>query len=554
MARGRQRSLPVLLLMGFPVVLLLGAWGFARYETATLVDHVYRSLQLFVLESGDGLHAPLPWQLEIARLAAPALTITSTVVAIAALSRDRIDGWRARRRHGHVVVCGLGRLGATSAIALRAAGETVVGVDLDPSSLGVSRCRRARIPVVIGDAREPLVLAGAGTHRADHLVVLTPSLDLAGRVALAAVDLVQHRERSPLSIHLEVDEPELAALLRAAKLTEHRAHSWRIEELDLAGVGARAMLDKQPPWSEGDDSAHVLVAGATPLGAAVLLETLRRWRRSGRRMDTLTVSLFDTDRAALERFAERHHDVGVVQQHDTLVDLREAAWRDPVSAAYVCVADETHGLTTALEILRELPAVPVLLRLEQATALGELMHRDAPSLRVISLISIVLTPEVLLESTVERIARALHDAYRRSIAPGSASALPWDELPEDLKESNRAQAGHVADKIRATARILVPDDGQPPDTFSPDEVERLGVLEHERWVEERMAAGWTPGPQDPEARTSPHLVPWEELDEEVREIDRQFVRLLPEVLADAGLTLRRLDARASSTPGDRHEP
>lgn len=40
-------------------------------------------------------------------------------------------------------------------------------------------------------------------------------------------------------------------------------------------------------------------------------------------------------------------------------------------------------------------------------------------------------------------------------------------------------------------------------------------------------------------RTSPYLVPWEELDEDVREVDRQFVRALPAVLADAGLVLRR---------------
>jgi len=34
-------------------------------------------------------------------------------------------------------------------------------------------------------------------------------------------------------------------------------------------------------------------------------------------------------------------------------------------------------------------------------------------------------------------------------------------------------------------------------------------------------------------------VPWEELDEAVREVDRRFVRALPTVLADAGLVLRR---------------
>ena len=40
--------------------------------------------------------------------------------------------------------------------------------------------------------------------------------------------------------------------------------------------------------------------------------------------------------------------------------------------------------------------------------------------------------------------------------------------------------------------------------------------------------------------TTPYLVPWESLEEDVRELDRQFVRALPDVLADAGLLLRRV--------------
>lgn len=129
--------------------------------------------------------------------------------------------------------------------------------------------------------------------------------------------------------------------------------------------------------------------------------------------------------------------------------------------------------------------------------------------------------------------------------------MPWELLPESLRASNRSQAGHVAEKIRATRRVLLPDDGEPPDDFTEDEVQLLGRAEHDRWTSERVAAGWTPGPRDPVARTSPYLVPWEELDEDIREIDRQFVRALPGVLADAGLVLRRTRdaAPTAATPG-----
>lgn len=294
------RSLPSrLVLVAAVAVVGMGVWGFTEeLPGSPLLERVYRSLQLFVLETGD-LAGALPWQLEVARLAAPVLTVMSAVLATAAMSRSRIDRWRARRRTDHVVVCGLGRRGTAAALALRAAGHDVVAIERDAAGIGTSRCRRARIPVVIGDARDGEVLVRAGVTRAGHLVTLTPALESGGEIALTAVNLVTERTGSPLTVHLEVDQPELAGLMRAASLTEHRSPAWRLEELDLAGSGARVMLDALPPWdtppASSDRSSdrssdpstdtpgpapapHVLVVGDSPLTRALVDTLVRRWR------------------------------------------------------------------------------------------------------------------------------------------------------------------------------------------------------------------------------------------------------------------------------------
>jgi hypothetical protein len=72
--------------------------------------------------------------------------------------------------------------------------------------------------------------------------------------------------------------------------------------------------------------------------------------------------------------------------------------------------------------------------------------------------------------------------------------------------------------------------------FSSEEIETLAQMEHARWVDERKAAGWTyaPGNKDLENQTSPYLVPWEELTEDIKEIDRETVRSLPSFWAQAG--------------------
>jgi hypothetical protein len=77
--------------------------------------------------------------------------------------------------------------------------------------------------------------------------------------------------------------------------------------------------------------------------------------------------------------------------------------------------------------------------------------------------------------------------------------------------------------------------GQPT-RFADADVERLARAEHERWARDLERRGWrhSPADKDPVRKTHPHLVPWEALAEDVREIDRAVVREIPGLLAEWG--------------------
>jgi hypothetical protein len=149
------------------------------------------------------------------------------------------------------------------------------------------------------------------------------------------------------------------------------------------------------------------------------------------------------------------------------------------------------------------------------------------------------------EVVLDRIARAIHDKYRRDQRgrkpAGDPAMQPWEKLADHLRASSQAQAAHIPAKLRAIDCRLAPAGGKAAvATFTALEVERLAELEHERWVTERRGAGWTQGPlRDAERRITPYLVPWEELAEEIREYDREAVRGIPGFLAEAGLEVRR---------------
>ena len=69
----------------------------------------------------------------------------------------------------------------------------------------------------------------------------------------------------------------------------------------------------------------------------------------------------------------------------------------------------------------------------------------------------------------------------------------------------------------------------------------MAAMEHDRWVAERRFEGWTyaPGEKSIDAKTSPYLVPWGRLSDEVKDYDRSTVRALPERFATAGLQISR---------------
>jgi uncharacterized membrane protein len=166
-----------------------------------------------------------------------------------------------------------------------------------------------------------------------------------------------------------------------------------------------------------------------------------------------------------------------------------------------------------------------------------------------------LTSYVALQVT-ERLARAIHDDYGSIRESGAESAVtgrrapvdgaalgPWDELPEEFKESNRAQARQIGEKLAVIGCLMVPAfDPTIEFTFDADELQLLARLEHERWVQERTAQGFELGPAR-HGRTRPDLVPWERLSDDARAMNVQAVRRIPDMLARVGFqVLRNSDA------------
>ena len=144
----------------------------------------------------------------------------------------------------------------------------------------------------------------------------------------------------------------------------------------------------------------------------------------------------------------------------------------------------------------------------------------------------------------QRRLMAVTDKDREDLK-SDASMADWGDLDGYLKESTRAQADDIPRKLRAVRCFMTPDANRrdpfvavPEFTF--DDLRMLSEMEHERFNAERLQRQWRMGPRDSKHKTTPFLVPWGDLTQEWKDVDRVMVECVPRVLNEAGWYIYRM--------------
>jgi hypothetical protein len=136
------------------------------------IDLVYLLLQLIGLESGD-VEAPIPWQLEIARFALPALAGWTFVCAAMALFWEQMLRLTARFWRDHVIICGLSHKGFLLARDSIQEEQKVLIIEINEEHELLDKTSQIGALVLPGDATDPNLLLRAGVPRASALIAVT---------------------------------------------------------------------------------------------------------------------------------------------------------------------------------------------------------------------------------------------------------------------------------------------------------------------------------------------------------------------------------------------
>jgi hypothetical protein len=546
-------------------VLILGTIGFHDELGFNFGDSLYNAIQLF----GFGGHVPRNpnWQLQIARFLGPLIVGYAAIRGLIILFREQLQLlWFRAVLRDHVVVAGLGEVGRHLALRLSDLGAQVMVIEANPTNERIPGLRDRGVSVLAGSATDPVILRRAQVGRAAHLVVSCGHDQVDIEVAMSARLL--RKRRGVLTVFLNLGEPSLWRTIKAPALEEGAAHSTRFEPFSLLDSAASLMVEEAHPFSDPSKSVTVLVAGDQSISQSLALHLARVWINSGRAADAdLRLELVRSGAARDCRALQgRHPELASICEltaAESDVESQEMAARSSDAAAiFVAYSDEARGLAAALAFrsATRREGVPITLAVREESG-GVAESARASGISVFGIFTRALGAEFLDRGMNEVMARAAHEEYIHAReAEGETPAenpslVAWESLPHSLRQSNRRQVDGIGPKLAAIDSVIVPapllraigDHFR----FSDAELDRLAVLEHDRWHRDLTDEGWrrTADMKDPEHLRHPSLIPWEELSDEERQKDRDAVLAIPAILSRAGYAIERLgDGHVAESP------
>ncbi|MEQ1860485.1 MAG: NAD-binding protein [Chthoniobacteraceae bacterium] len=536
------------------VLSVAGYYFFPHGRAPGPIEWLQSTIDLFKMSwKWDGTHAA-PWPLELARYTGAAFTLSALTKVWMKFFGEQMRRFRLGFWRGHVVVCGLGRKGLDLARTFRRLRQRVAATDSRPDEDDAEACQFEGVLLETGDATRDHTLAMVGVERARY--VFAVCRDDHTNIEVAMQTLVRYREcgrRSRLNCYVHLVNLPLSVLLQRHELLRSRPEGFELRFFNIFENTARALFAKHPPEDPaGLQRVHLVVVGLTRLGEAVITQAARVGHYADLRK--VRVTMVDAQATArAESFLARQPgiaetcEVRVVEM--SFLDARFArlefveAAADERTTVIFCLDADDENIALALAVAERGNGPGALLaRVSERKGLAKLLNVARPELSTRGIhpfgsVEDVCSWDLLREEKLDVLAKTIADFYRKTYG-GPA----WEELPEDLRNSNRAAADHIDVKLRAVGceRCEVLASAEPAFAFTGPEVDLLAKMEHERWCADRRLAGWTPGPRDNERRLHPNLVAWGELSADDQGKDRAQVVALPAVLAGAGFGIRRV--------------
>lgn len=419
----------------------------------------------------------------------------------------------------------------------------------------------------------------AGTKRANRIIITGISDVKTWEEAQEIASIYPNKE-----ILAHISDPWLLERVgKAEPATKLKPFSF------VSGVAREVML-AHPPYllarSKDFNVQHIVVDGFKALGQALVREFLITSVSSNPSKMAVTVLDVDAKKQAA-KFVARHPGLesyvdfsfvaaDLSQQSPSIeAHIKERFEKIPPCAYYVTSTSAEHPLLHAIAIKDRCERegwfdAPIFVNSEDGAGLstvrqgvgvfGSEMDQEAPPSNQLYERRLIpfgswqegMDGTALLSLDYDELPRKFHETYLRTMnLDGKANSIEhnWDYLEEEFRVSNRRVAAHIRATLDAAGFDLqdwlekgtrsgksfsstdLPKEITAFDLDDSEEIERLANLQHSRWMLDRMLNGWSYAKvRDNQARKHDCLVPYDDLEENIKEYDRAMVRQIASIV------------------------
>jgi hypothetical protein len=317
-------------------------------------------------------------------------------------------------------------------------------------------------------------------------------------------------------------------------------------------AAARILLNRYPLHFGADVAAghapQLLILGFGAMGEAITVQALRlgHYGVGDLGIDVICPNPDQAAKGFANDYPQAHRLPCKLRFHDIA-----APWplADTLTSAYISLNDDQATLASTRDLAERLQAngrrpPPLFPMLGQTPAPATVRDWDGLTYPFMPLTE-ACAQATTSDGPRDALAHIIHDHYQDTIASqardaaSAPAAVPWHSLDESYRDASRNQADHVPAKLSLIRAHATEAPGQALFTFAPDDVEHLAQVEHDRWAADRILAGWAYAPErDNQRKLHPDLVPFEQLSEPTKDLDRYAVRLLPALLGRRELSVQ----------------
>ena len=532
-------------------------------QTENLPHRIYRVVKIAM--GGDPTEGAepaknVPWQLMLVKILVVIILIITVFKIIQKVFYEQYTTLRMLLKRGHTIVCGIDNKGLqTLRDHDRSWGKKAVGIEMKHESEKAKTARKEGHPIIWGDVKEEETLLEAGITKASNLICFLPGEQNGIEVLSTVCDLYQKKKpKNHLNCYLQLSNARLVEVIeRAEHLANYRKYGLDVKFFNFNKMIARHLFKifalnhfEEINSLRGDKFFRVVILGFGNLGKALLLQALRVLHFDSTRKTEIVIA--DRNMAGKKKkfeeeypFASNIFEIAFKEFDGTYKELLSecVTSNDAGSIPVFITAFENNddNLELALEILDYTPEeqFKIYTKNTDSKNVASLLKKagnETGRLIFFGDLETFCRMEYITGKEQDKIAELIHNDYlqqqKETVASESARYKTlWEDLLEDARDANRAQADHMIFKLAQAGK----KSGEFQDVaFRADQLEGLAKAEHQRWNAHRKINGWQYGAvRNDVKKLHPSIVDWENLSESEKQKDRDTILRIPILIKES---------------------